>query len=850
MLKRPSAILAASPTYLEALHQQFQQDATSLDPSWRAVFALIDDVESATKAPLRHTATTELGRVQLDPIALINSPGLVSFADPVGRGTLLIEHRHVDDDAVREWLQSRAAATRSAPDPQSRVAMLRGILQAEAFEAFVATKYPTKKRFGGEGAETLAPILARILQQACRHGIRQVVIGGVHRGRLNYMTNVLGMPPAELLGYFIGAHPFPQAAETAADIPYHLGLQRTLTIDGAELSVRLLPNPSHLEAVNAVALGAVRGLQDDEADPASVLALILHTDASVIAQGSVAEILQLSGLTGYSTAGSIHIVVNNQIGFTTEPHEARSSRYCTGLFKAVDCAILHVNAADPDGCLIAADDAVEFRQTFGRDAVIDLVCSRRNGHNELDEPRFTQPLQYAAIDSAEPIRIVYQRQLAAEGLAAPASSEAFAVAERARLELAYAEARERLGQAAPPTARSSAAGADVDRHSTGVDSERLIGIIEQLSNRPAGIALDGKLQRLLRQRHEAIDAGIAWPLAEALALGSLAVDGTPVRFSGQDAVRGAFSQRHFALTDVTTGERHFPLDHLDPAQARFVALNSPLSEYAVLGFEYGHSLTRPGCLTIWEAQFGDFANGAQIIFDQFIVSGEEKWQQRSNLVVLLPHGLEGQGPEHSTARIERLLPLCARNNIEIAHPTTPANYFHLLRRQARRPNPKPLIVLTPKSLLRLPAARSPIADFAAASAFRPLLVDGGGQVQRILMCSGKIAYELAEERAARAAEDTLLLRLERLYPLPSAAISKVFADHAEAELVWVQEEPINAGAWHALAPQLEQLARASGNNARRLRCVARPPSPSPAGGFHGQHEAEQRKLVLRAFADQ
>ncbi len=468
----------------------------------------------------------------------------------------------------------------------------------------------------------------------------------------------------------------------------------------------------------------------------------------MIGQGVVAETTQLAGLAGYATAGTIHLIVNNQIGFTTEPHEARSSRYCTETWKAVDGAILRVNAADPDACLVAADEAVAFRQTFQRDAVIDIVCTRRNGHNELDEPRFTQPLQYAAIDATETVRARYSRQLVAEELIHESWPEEIARNARAGLDRAYREANEKMSGRSTPVV-TAPGGYDTATYSeTGVPIDRLIAVADGIAAPPAGISLDAKMFRLLRQRRDALEGGIFWALAETLAFGSLVQEGMAVRLSGQDAVRGTFSHRHFSLTDTATGARHVPLNHLGNASNGFTALNSPLSEYAVLGFEYGYSLTRPACLTIWEARFGDFANGAQIVIDQFITSGEEKWQQKSDLVVLLPHGLEGQGPEHSSARIERLLPLCADGNIEIAQPSTPANYFHLPRRQALRPDRKSLFALTPKSLLRLPASQSPLADFMPARSFQPVLQSAAGAVRRILLCSGKIAYELVTMQAA------------------------------------------------------------------------------------------------------
>jgi 2-oxoglutarate dehydrogenase E1 component len=882
----PSPFAAANAEYLELLEERYRTDPQSVDPSWRYVFDATRELGAgqARRSDIGITAAIKAAyrdrghlAARLDPLDLAKivppddllPPELVGpeairdgiFADDapllqhlraVYCGTLAIETSHIDDLALRRWIHETAERAELIASPAKRLRALELLVTAEAFEGFMAKKFPGKKRFGAEGAETLVPLLYCLLRDAAHAGVSDVVIGTMHRGRLNITANVIAKPLVQLLAEFKGTYPFAVESLLAADVPYHLGFAAELTIDGRPLRVTLAPNPSHLEAVKPVVLGRVRARQDVLGDPKRVLGILIHTDASVIAQGVVAETLQLSDVAGFTTAGTIHIVVNNQIGFTTDVAEARSSRYCTAAWKAIDSLILHANGDDPDAVLRAADLAFAFRQAHGRDAVIDLVCYRRNGHNEIDEPRFTQPLTYRVIDQHPMISTGFAARLIAEGVTTEEAVEAFATAAQARFQEGYGGAAGYRPNRSDPAGRANAdpnmnAGGNLEPP-TGLQAARLDELLAALSEIPIGLTLDSKVERIVRHRAPNADMRIPWALGEALAFAGLLRDGIPVRLSGEDVARGAFSHRHFVLTDIENGRRHVTLNHLGGPQARFEVINSPLSEYAVLGFEYGYSLERPDCLVIWEAQFGDFANGAQIIIDQFIASGEEKWREQSGLVMLLPHGLEGQGPEHSSARIERFLQLAARDNLLIAQPSTPANYFHLLRRQMRCKVRKPLVVMTPKSLLRHAAAQSPLAEFASGERFRPVIMSPAtGRIRAVLICSGKIAYDLEQERVARNAADVAILRLEQFYPLPADALGGIFSAFPAARFAWVQEEPRNMGAWNFLDRPLADLRERAGARQSRLSCISRPESPSPAGSFHGHHEDHQKRLVAQAF---
>jgi 2-oxoglutarate dehydrogenase E1 component len=860
-----SPLNAAAAPVLEDIYNRYRADPESVDISWASVFRLVDElvgvnVPGDAGARWIADALRRFGH-QMAATNPLSAPDQRAFAtlqekaravalvmpapalDLYGKycGALSVESAHIDDETMLAWVREAFENT-EAPDEATLRRVHEKLIHAEEFERFLAKRFPGKKRFGAEGATAIVPLLDRLLKKAADSGIRHVVIGTMHRGRLNILINVLGKPVEALLAQFKGAHPFGVESDESADVAYHFGLDTVLQEIG--LKVSLLPNPSHLEAVDPVVLGQVRALQDDQpkGERKRVLGIILHTDAAVIGQGVVAELLQLGQPAGYCIDGTVHVVVNNQLGFTTEPDEARTSRYCTGPWKAIDSLILHANADDAGAIVRAADLAIDFRNTQERDCVIDLVCYRKNGHNEMDEPRFTQPLLYQQIDSIEGTRKRLEAKLIEAEQLSQSEADEITTRYRATLERGYA--------AMPMWQPELEAEVAAPRRVPVVSHKKLQQLLEKISQVPQHVKTDAKVQRLVKQRGDTTD-GLQWATSEALAFSTLLLENIPIRLSGQDVVRGAFSHRHFALTDIENGKRHISLQHLEPGQASFDVLNSPLSEYAVLGFEYGYSLGRPAALTIWEAQFGDFANGAQIIIDQFIVSGEAKWRKMSSLVMLLPHGLEGQGPEHSSARLERFLQLAALDNIRIAVPTTPANYFHLLRQQAHDSQRKPLVVFSPKTLLRLPAAVSSIEEFSSADGFQPVIVsqpsDAEPKIERVLFCSGKIAYALEEKRRQLADNKTLVVRLEQLYPFPESPISDVFQAYRDADLVWVQEEPENMGAWSWLDRRLEDLAHASGHRKPRIRYCGRQDAASPAGSFHEYHSTDQEKMMTAAF---
>jgi 2-oxoglutarate dehydrogenase E1 component len=865
----PSALMSGSAAFYEGLYDDYCRDPSSVDISWRVVFSLLDDfgarIPSADEGDgglaglLRargHTIASlnPLGvgpRASAEDLCALqgmqalltgaDGPSLLSKLQGLYCGRLTLESAHIDDGPMRRRLQT-VFEERERPDAVARSHALDLLIRAQSFERLLGSRYPTKKRFGAEGAEAIVPLMDRLIERAAKSGVREVLIGTMHRGRLNILANVLKKPLERLFAEIVGMHPM-ENISLPADVPYHLGYAGQLQSASGGVTVSLTPNPSHLEAVNAVALGRTRARQDASKEAAQVLCIVIHTDASVIGQGVVAETIQLSDVPGYRVGGTLNVIINNQIGFTTDPDEARTSRYCTGAWKAIDCPILHVNGDDIDEVLMAADLALTFRTEHARDVVVDLVCYRRNGHNEVDEPRFTQPLEYAQIDAHPTVRRIYEDLLVSEGEVAEGYGELVEQGSREEYEQALASALAAVA-AAPKAHEPGDTPVVASCPDTGVDLDRLEKIVVSLANVPEEIVLDQKVARIVKQR---TSGSIPWAMGEAMAFGSLLTEGYPVRLSGQDVARGAFSHRHFVLTDTRNGSSYVSLNHLAEGQARFEVFNSPLSEYAVLGFEYGYSLERPEALTVWEAQFGDFSNGAQIVLDQFVASAESKWGLRSNLVILLPHGLEGQGPEHSSARPERILQLAAGNNFELAHPTTPANYFHLLRRQILRRHRVPAIVLSPKSLLRLPAAVSPLAAFARDQSFHPVIVSAPRPPARVLICSGKIAYQLEEERDKRNALDTAIVRLERLYPLPEAELAALFGRWRNARYVWVQEEPQNYGAWNFLDRRLERILVRVGATYSSASCVSRPEQSSPAGSFHGDHESHQRELIVRAF---
>jgi 2-oxoglutarate dehydrogenase E1 component len=886
----PSSLMSAPAEYYEALYLAYRRDPSSVDISWRIAFSLVDELiqgrgTSNSDDGLRNENQVQLAALlrdrghlmaSLDPLAAGPTSNIDDFyalqncekivgvltALPVPkeglppallrlhdlyRGNLTVETAHIDDGRLRHRIRQSFEERPKTLDASGRRRALDLLIRAESFETLLGVRYSTKKRFGAEGAEAILPLLDRILRRAAEAGVREVVIGTMHRGRLNILANVLNKPLQQLFSEIIGTHPLTDTS-LPADVPYHLGYSGRLDFGSASISVSLTPNPSHLEAVNSVAIGRTRARQDAAGCGSEALCILLHTDASVIGQGVVAETVQLSTVAGFHVAGTIHLIVNNQIGFTTDPDDARSSRHCTGVWKAVDSPILHVNGDALDEVLMAGELAVSFRTEHRKDVVVDLVCYRRNGHNEVDEPRFTQPVEYGRIDPHPTVREIYEKRLRAEGLVEEGYAQELGRRSREEFEKALDAAIESQASGIRNQSISIERRAEAPERATGVATDVLQKIASSLSTIPQSMVIGQKLARLVSQRTTCLSTGVPWALGEALAIGSLLIEGHAVRLSGQDVARGAFSHRHFVLTGVNNGIRHVSLNHLAEQQARFDVVNSPLSEYAVLGFEYGYSLERASSLTVWEAQFGDFANGAQIIFDQFIASAEEKWGQRSNLVMLLPHGLEGQGPEHSSARPERYLQLSAGRNFELAQPTTPANYFHLLRRQVHRRDAIPLVVLSPKTLLRLPAAVSALGAFGLDKRFLPLIVSPVRAASRVLLCSGKMAYLLEEECRRRESQDTAVVRLELLCPLPEDELMTVFRQWRGARYIWVQEEPDNYGAWSYLDRRLERLLQNAGASCSRVMCISRPARSSPAGSFHGDHEKHQREIVERAFS--
>ncbi|MFC7737617.1 2-oxoglutarate dehydrogenase E1 component [Roseomonas sp. GCM10028921] len=872
-----SPLTAMGAASLEALQRQFHLDPASVDPGWRVLFEVLEDLEvgngltgrvdgegnpsaarlteairarghlHAWTCPLMQERQPLLSRLKESEPS--TQPLPAEALENLYGGTLTVETAHIDAADARAWLIGQFEAGAGDISPEKKRAILSSLIAADEFERFLGVKYPTKKRFGAEGAEAIVPMLRRLLEEAVGAGVTQVVIGTMHRGRLSLMANVLGKDLTRMLAEIKGMHPFSPGSNQAGDVPYHLGLEASLEIGGRPLRVTLLANPSHLEAVDPLVLGRARALQEMEGKEGRerVLPVILHTDAAVIGQGIVAETLQLGGTEGFGTGGTVHVVINNRIGFTTEERDARTSTHCTGAWKAIDSAILHVNADDPLAVCRAAELAFGYRRTQGRDAVIDLVCYRRNGHNEIDEPTFTQPVLYRQIAAKIPVASAFTLRLIAEGLV----TEEEVAAERGRyrnsLQAAYEQAAEYRPNAVAENEEAQAG--SVPARETGVKPELLRSMATCLAESPPGMTLHPRMGRVLKQRLVTEEQLVGWPVAEALAFGSLLTEGIPIRLSGQDVIRGAFSHRHFGLFDTDTGAVHLGLNQLAEGKARFAVFNSPLSEYAVLGFEYGYSLARPDVLTLWEAQFGDFANGAQIVIDQFVMAAEEKWGDRSGLVMLLPHGLEGQGPEHSSARLERYLQMAAKDNVRIVNPSTPANYFHLLRQQASGSNRRPLIVMSPKKLLRLPAAVSPLNDFAPGRHFQPVIAGPArGEVGLVLFCSGKIAYELEEELAQQPTEGTVVVRMEQLYPFPAEALTELARRWPDAKFRWVQEEPENMGAWSWIRTRVEAVLAGAGHRSPELAYVGRSESPSPAGSFHGNHDADQRAIIERACA--
>jgi 2-oxoglutarate dehydrogenase E1 component len=790
-------------------------------------------------------------------------------------GTIGYEFVHMSDPAEKAWMQERI----EGPDKEisftkeGKRAILNKLVEAEGFEKFFDVKYTGAKRFGLDGAESMIPALEQIIKRGGALGVKDIAIGMAHRGRLNVLSQVMGKPHRVIFHEFKGGSASPDEVDGSGDVKYHLGASSDREFDGNKVHLSLTANPSHLEIVDPVVLGKVRAKQDqlnDYIERVKALGLLIHGDAAFAGQGVVAECFGLSGLRGHRTGGSLHFIVNNQIGFTTYPRYSRSSPYPSDVAKLVEAPIFHVNGDDPEAVVYCAKIAIEFRQRFHKPVVIDMFCYRRYGHNEGDEPAFTQPLMYRIIRSHPTTLEIYAKKLIDEGLITEGEVDKMRADWRHRLE---AEFEAGQGYKANKADWLDGRWAGLKSGQDSIDDDRrgvtgvAVGKLKQLAGRitvaPPGFNLHKTIQRFLDNRRQAVESGegVDWATAEALAFATLLDEGYPVRLSGQDSERGTFSQRHSVLIDQQTEARYIPLNHIRDGQGRYEVINSMLSEEAVLGFEYGYSLAEPNALTLWEAQFGDFANGAQVVFDQFISSGERKWLRMSALVCLLPHGYEGQGPEHSSARLERYLQMCAEDNMQVANCTTPANYFHALRRQLKREIRKPLILMTPKSLLRHKRAVSMLSEIGEGSSFHRLLWDDAesrkgekiklvkdDKIRRVVLCSGKVYYDLYEDREKRGVDDVYLLRAEQLYPFPLKALVRELSRFKKAEIVWCQEEPKNMGAWAFVEPYLEWVLAQVGGKSKRPRYAGRPASAATATGLMSKHLAQLKAFLDECFA--
>ncbi|HEX3151214.1 MAG TPA: 2-oxoglutarate dehydrogenase E1 component [Gemmataceae bacterium] len=891
---QPSFATAANLDLLEDFYRRWRENRASVDERWQAFFEGFE--LGGTSAGPSDTCQTGVVRMvyvyrnaghlraHLDPLS--DAPGphpmleLAQFglrdADldrtfdcsaflGLGQATLRelrsaleatycrtvgVEFLHIQDSAIRRWIEERIEPRRMRPGLPTRqkLRVLMTLHYAELFERFLHTRYQGQKRFSLEGSETLIPILDAMVEKGPGLGIQEYILGMSHRGRLNVLANVLRKPYQQIFAEFEDNF-LPNSMDGDGDVKYHLGFSGDVTTTtGQSIHLSLTPNPSHLEAVDPVVEGRTRAKQRLHGDTKRAMGvpLLIHGDAAFAGQGIVAETLNLANLEGYTTGGTIHVIVNNQIGFTTSPTDARSTTYCTDVAKMIQAPIFHVNGEDPEACVFVAELAAEFRQTFQRDFVIDMYCYRRHGHNEGDEPAFTQPLLYRKIKDRPSVSAVYTKQLIADGVLKPEEGEELRRQFQDQLDLAQKEMRE-----GPPGRRGMKAFSGYwqrlqpkyrpEPAPTTVPHEALRRVIDHLTTVPAGVTINPKAAELLKRRRDVVQAGkgIDWATAESLAFGTLLAEGTSIRFTGQDTRRGTFSQRHAALQDMNTGERHVPLRELAKPPGFFAIYDSLLSEEAVLGFEFGFSLDAPNVLVLWEAQFGDFANGAQNIIDQFIVCSESKWQRSSGLVMLLPHGYEGQGPEHSSARLERFLQMCAEDNIQVCNLTTPAQYFHVLRRQMKRDFRKPLVIMTPKSLLRHKDCVSSADEFSAVT-FREVIDDVGPRperARRVVLCSGKVYFDLLEKRPG---DDVALVRVEQFYPFPEPQLRLVLNRYRKAEVVWVQEESQNMGGWSFMEPRL----RAMGCT---VSYIGRDASASPAVGSLKIHQREQAELVEAAL---
>jgi 2-oxoglutarate dehydrogenase E1 component len=933
IFEETSFLSGANAQFVEALYAQYLSDPNSVEPSWAQYFAGLDgaaprsrppartsgvpaaqggDVRSAAQDSIRAIQLVRAYRVighfeaDLDPLRLSPKvphpqldPAFYGFAETdldrpvfidgvVGLGTATprqmvdllkrtycgrigYEFMHLNDAEQKDWLQRRI----EGPDkeitftPNGKKAIFNKLIEAEGFEKFAALRFLGTKRFGLDGGEAMIPALEQIIKRGGQLGVKEIVIGMAHRGRLNVLANLLSKPYRQIFHEFRGGSANPMEVQGSGDVKYHLGASSDRVFDGNHVHLSLTPNPSHLEAADPVVLGKARAKQaqhGDNAMRASVLPLLLHGDAAFAGQGIVAECFAMSGTKGFRTGGTIHFVINNQIGFTTAPSQSRSSPYCTDIALMVQAPIFHVNGDDPEAVVHCARVATEFRQLFHRDVVIDMFCYRRFGHNETDEPSFTQPLMYHAIKDHPTTLELYASKLVKESTLAASDVKQMMEGFSARLDQEF-EASKTHTPSHADWFENRWAGFEVApvgdrRGETGVERQALLDVGKALSTIPDGFNAHKTIIRQMQNKARMFETGegIDWATAEALAFGTLLKEGTAVRLSGQDSARGTFSQRHSVLVDQQNENRHVPLNHVAAGQPEFEVIDSLLSEAAVLGFEYGYASAEPKALVLWEAQFGDFANGAQVIIDQFIASGEMKWLRMCGLVMLLPHGYEGQGPEHSSARLERYLQLCAQDNLQVCYPTTPANYFHVLRRQMHRSFRKPLILMTPKSLLRHKRCVSFLSDMEPGTSFHRVFRDQAEcvpgattvvllpdeEIRRVVICTGKVYFDLVEEREKRGENSVQMLRLEQLYPFPEGPLGTELERFPNAEIVWVQEEPKNQGAWHFVRQRIELLLDKLGNR-RRPRYVGRPEYASTAAGLMSRHNAELRELLEQAL---
>ena len=916
----PNRVATARPDWLSAIDGLWPAVEAKLGKAIeaKAPAAPAADVRAATLDSLRAIMMIRAYRMRghlranLDPLGMATTPGDASELDPATYGfteadydrpifldfvlgletstvreileilrrtycgTVGVQYMHISDPKEKSWLQERIEGRDKEIvfSKEGKVAILKKLIEAEGFERFLHRRFPGTKRFGLDGGEALVPAMEQIIKRGGALGVKDIVLGMPHRGRLNVLAAVMGKPYHVIFHEFQGGSSVPSDIEGSGDVKYHMGASSDRSFDDNSVHLSLTANPSHLEIVNPVVLGKARAKQaftlreTPDAGRGHVLPLLLHGDAAFAGQGVVAECFAISGVKGFRVGGTIHFIVNNQIGFTTAPSFSRTSPYPSDVALMVEAPIFHVNGDDPEAVTFAAKVATEYRQQFAKDVVIDMFCYRRFGHNEGDDPTMTSPLMYARIKDQPSTREIYARRLIGEGVVTEAESEGWVEEFAAFLDAEFEAGKTYKANKADwldgKWAGLTLPGDEERRGQTGVPLQKLIDIGKRITTIPESVDAHKTVRRVIEARRAAIEAGegLDWGTAEHLAFASLLDEGIPVRLSGQDSVRGTFTQRHSDVIDQTTEEHYTPLNNIRPGQANYEVVDSALSEEAVLGFEYGFSLAEPNTLTLWEAQFGDFVNGAQVVIDQFISSGERKWLRMSGLVMLLPHGYEGQGPEHSSARLERFLQSCAEDNMQIVNCSTPANYFHALRRQVHREFRKPLVVMTPKSLLRHKKAVSNMADLAEGSSFHRVMIDGaearcdvGGvtlttddKIKRVIMCSGKVYFDLIEARAKSGRDDVYILRLEQFYPWPHKSVSQVLARFKNAELVWCQEEPKNMGGWTFVDPWLELTLDRLDIKAKRARYVGRPASASTAAGLMSRHLKELETFLTEAFA--